>query len=110
MKRTGMTDIKDILSHRHVLGVPRAQIAVAMGVNTGPLQGRVHNIGAFGSMRQHAGGFAVLPICRTGCNDGQLRSTNPLLWARAGGGNVLSKPVWTSGRSCLWVPSRVREE
>ena len=76
----------------------------------GPLHGRIHSICAFGSMRQHAGGFAAFPICRTACNDGQLRSTNPLLWVRAGGGNVLSRPVWTSGRSCLWVPSRVREE
>ena len=35
MKRTGMTDIKDILRHRHGLGLPRAQIAAAVGVSAG---------------------------------------------------------------------------
>ena len=35
MKRTGMTDIKDILRHRHDLGLPRAQIAAAVGVSAG---------------------------------------------------------------------------
>ena len=35
MKRTGMIDIKDILRHRHDLGLPRAQIAAAVGVSAG---------------------------------------------------------------------------
>ena len=35
MKRIGMTDIKDILRHRHDLGLPRAQIAAAVGVSAG---------------------------------------------------------------------------
>ena len=35
MKRTGMINIKDILRHRHDLGLPRAQIAAATGVSAG---------------------------------------------------------------------------
>ena len=35
MKRTGIIDIKDILQHRHDLGLPRAQIAAAVGVSAG---------------------------------------------------------------------------
>ena len=35
MKRTGMIDIKDILRHRHGLGLARAAIAAATGVSTG---------------------------------------------------------------------------
>ncbi len=35
MKRTGMNNIKDILRHRHDLGLPRAQIAAAIGVSAG---------------------------------------------------------------------------
>ena len=35
MKRTGMIDIKDILRHRHGLGLARAQIAAAVGVSAG---------------------------------------------------------------------------
>ena len=37
MKRTGMIDIKDILRHRHDLGLPWAQIAAATGVSAGPV-------------------------------------------------------------------------
>ena len=35
MKRTGMIDIKDILRHRHGLGLSRAQVAAAVGVSAG---------------------------------------------------------------------------
>ena len=35
MKRTGIIDIKDILQHRHDLGLLRAQIAAAVGVSAG---------------------------------------------------------------------------
>ena len=35
MKRTGMINIKDILRHRHGLGLARAEIAAATGVSTG---------------------------------------------------------------------------
>ncbi len=35
MKRTGMNNIKDILRRRHDLGLPRAQIAAAIGVSAG---------------------------------------------------------------------------
>ena len=35
MKRTGMNNIKDILRHRHDLGLPRAKIAAAIGVSAG---------------------------------------------------------------------------
>ena len=35
MKRTGMINIKDILRHRHGLGLARAQIAAAVGVSAG---------------------------------------------------------------------------
>ena len=35
MKRTGMINIKDILRHRHGLGLPRAQIAATTGVSEG---------------------------------------------------------------------------
>ena len=35
MKRIGMINIKDILRHRHGLGLARAQIADATGVSTG---------------------------------------------------------------------------
>ena len=35
MKSTGMINIKDILRHRHDLGLPRAQIAAATGVSAG---------------------------------------------------------------------------
>ena len=36
MKRTGMIDIKDILRHRHGLGLARAAIAAATGGRSNP--------------------------------------------------------------------------
>ena len=35
MKRTDAMTIRDILRHRHSLGLPRAEIAAAVGVSTG---------------------------------------------------------------------------
>ena len=35
MKRIGTMNIKDILQHRHGLGLTRAQTATAVGVSTG---------------------------------------------------------------------------
>ena len=35
MRRTGMVSIKEILHHRHELGLTRAQTATAVGVRTG---------------------------------------------------------------------------
>ena len=53
MKRIDTMSIRDILRHHHDLGLPRAEIAVAVSVSAGT----VSNV-----LEQRAGGGAVMAI------------------------------------------------
>jgi len=62
MRGTGMHDIKDILRHRHDLGLPRAQVAATVGGSRGAA---VRGLSAWSNVRNGVG-TKPPPVCFAG--------------------------------------------